>query len=364
MSVKILHIHKRDSLIYNNIQDKSAIDVTRRCFALADGTTQSFDSGRWAEIITQAFIEKPLFDPGDLLENLKKRVPVFKSQYFELSPNPALAAVQKNKIKYGATATFLGVQVGSDNCLRVIACGDTNIFHISKNGCTGFPYNDVEALDTNRSFINTEKLIKGEIELGSIKTHVFSYQPNDIFILATDALSRMVLRDYKVLEELKNIKDFTGFHTFSLNKWDRKILEEDDLSAIIITMDSSNTLTEICPPGGFSFPIPEPFIPSIDKEISNPMEMERIRKEIRELNTEVTKLKKDTRYLQKFGFLLLAFLLVSLLLNGVMVANSLRHKKQEDTNSKITKPAKKLSTKKKEDSETIPPDSNARPLNK
>ena len=55
MDIKVLQLHKRVSYEFKHIQDKYALDSDTKIFALADGTTQSFNSEIWAEIITKEF---------------------------------------------------------------------------------------------------------------------------------------------------------------------------------------------------------------------------------------------------------------------------------------------------------------------
>ena len=67
MSTKIIQLQKRSSYTYQNIQDKATWNNSNRIFALADGTTQSFNSEKWAEIITKKFIDAPAFEPERMI---------------------------------------------------------------------------------------------------------------------------------------------------------------------------------------------------------------------------------------------------------------------------------------------------------
>lgn len=265
MSIRILQIHKRDSYEFRYIQDKYAINPDNNLFALADGTTQSFKSELWAEIITTEFIKNPNFNPADLISRFKKVVPIFKNTRFNFNANPAKASLERTKQSIGGTATFIGVQIKNDSEVEIISCGDSNLFHLGpKNIVKPFPYTNVKELDANNHFINTEVLLKNEVGESFFKQTTLECHPQDIIIMATDALSRLILKNPNTINELLNIYSFEKLHDFCLKKWENKELEEDDISAIIIPIRKTNKIQTIEPPAQFSFPKKEEveFIPS------------------------------------------------------------------------------------------------------
>jgi len=87
MSITVLQLHKRASYEFKHIQDKYAINSETKTFALADGTTQSFNSEIWSDIITKEFITNPVFVPNDLISTFTKQVTEYKSAKFEFSSN-------------------------------------------------------------------------------------------------------------------------------------------------------------------------------------------------------------------------------------------------------------------------------------
>jgi serine/threonine protein phosphatase PrpC len=128
MDIKVLQLHKRASYEFKHIQDKYAINTNAKTFALADGTTQSFNSEIWAEIITKGFATNPTFNSIELISTFTKQVLEYKSAKFEFSSNPAKASLEKAKQNKGGTATFIGLHFTSENKIEVISCGDTNLF--------------------------------------------------------------------------------------------------------------------------------------------------------------------------------------------------------------------------------------------
>jgi serine/threonine protein phosphatase PrpC len=265
MSITVLQLHKRDSYTFKHIQDKYAVNTNAMIFALADGTTQSFNSELWAEMITKGFIINPTFKPNDLINIFTKQAEKYKSSTFEFSSNPAKASLEKAKQNKGGTATFIGLQFTSSNKIELISCGDSNLFLLnSDNKIIAFPFPDVDSLDANNYFINTEQLIQNKIDESFFKTKSIEYNSDDKIIIATDALSRLILKKPSILSEILEIDDFIQLKAFCLKYWESKELQEDDISAIIIPITNNSVVKIIEPPKDFSFPMEkeDEFIPT------------------------------------------------------------------------------------------------------
>ena len=132
MSLKIFQLHKRSSYTYNNIQDKFSYSNNYDIIAIADGTTQSFKSELWAEIITSNFTKNPTFDKEQFISLIKNSASEFNLSDFQYSESPAKAYLEKQKISSGATTTFLGLKI-SENFVEIISCGDSNVFILKEN---------------------------------------------------------------------------------------------------------------------------------------------------------------------------------------------------------------------------------------
>jgi hypothetical protein len=255
MGITVLQLHKRASYEFKHIQDKYAINSNKKTFALADGTTQSFNSEIWAELITKGFVANPIFNSNELINSFLKQVEEYKRAKFEFSTNPAKASLEKVKLNKGGTATFIGLQFIEQNKLDVISCGDTNLFLLNiENKIIPFPFADVDSLDANNFFINTEQLLQNKIDETFFKKRTLEYSPSDILIVATDALSRLILKKPSTTTELLGINTFEELHQFCLKYWENKELQEDDISAIIVPLDSMTDFKLISPPKDFSFP--------------------------------------------------------------------------------------------------------------
>jgi serine/threonine protein phosphatase PrpC len=322
MGITVLQLQKRASYEYKYIQDKYAIDATSKTFALADGTTQSFNSGYWADLLTKRFIEHPLFSVNELVSLFTSLVPEFKNAKYEFSSNLAKASLERTKQNKGGTTTFMGLRFKDQNKVEVISCGDSNLFLLtSNNKINAFPYTDIDALDSDGNFINTEQLVRGEVDETYFKQNIIEVNSSDILILATDALSRLLLKKPSTIKELVSIKKFQDFHQFCLTYWEYKELQEDDITAIVIPVNNMVDVINIHPPDYFSFPKEhtEEFVPKIDspKKITKYTDME-----INEIKNQFNGVMKDFQEVKrklKFQEMLL-MVTISLLVVNIAIS--------------------------------------------
>lgn len=321
MDIKVLQLHKRASYEFKHIQDKYAINSDVKTFALADGTTQSFNSEFWAELITKRFVANPTFSTSELIKSFTNQVAKYKNSNFVFSSNPAKASLEKAKQNKGGTATFIGLHFTAENKIELISCGDTNLFLLnSENKVIAFPFSDVDSLDANNNFINTEQLLENKIDETFFKLKSIEYKFHDIIIIATDALSRLILKKPTTLSEILKIEDFNQLNGFCLKYWESKELQEDDISAIIIPTQNSRKIKTIQPPTDFSFPKEkeEEFIPtsSQPKKQRNytDMEMNEIRNHFNGVAEDFHQVKKKLKLQEMLLMVAISLLMVNILL--------------------------------------------------
>ncbi len=319
MSIKVLQLQKRSSYEYKFIQDKYAINISNKSFALADGTTQSFCSEIWAGILTTEFVKSPNFNSLELISELKEYAKAYKNVKFEFSPNSAIASIERTKMQRGGTSTLLGLQFIEENKLNIITSGDSNLFLLKKNNdVTPFPFTNIDSLDNNNSFLNTEQLLDDKIDETFFTQKIIDYELGDKIIIATDALSRFILKNITTLSEVIAISNFESLHKFCLKYWGSKELEEDDISAIIIEVNNDDIVNKIFPPIDFYFPKekePE-FIPNslLKDTILNftDMQMQEIRSQFNGVKNDFEQVKKKQKQNELLIFVAISLLLLNL----------------------------------------------------
>lgn len=221
-------------------------------------------------------------------------------------------------MQQGGTATFIGLQFIENNQIQLISCGDTNFFKISNGNLECFPYTNVDLLDANKHFINTEKLLKQEVDSSCFLTKTITYAHYDTLILATDALSRLFLKQPQRIAEFLAVTSFEQLHQFCLKYWDNKQLEEDDISAIVISIENQNTVQVVQPDSGFSFPQEEekefiPTPPTINPPENN-LDMQEIRNNFNGIARDFNEVKKRLTLQHLLSVLIIVLLAVNIVL--------------------------------------------------
>ena len=118
MSLKVFAIHKRESISFQNIQDKYAYTKDLSTIALSDGATQAFESGIWAEILVNSYIVNPSNKSSIFLNLLLKAANRFNREVNKNSikeetkaETKALEGLLNTLHKKGSYCTFVGVEI-------------------------------------------------------------------------------------------------------------------------------------------------------------------------------------------------------------------------------------------------------------
>jgi serine/threonine protein phosphatase PrpC len=266
MKFKVFHTHKKSALTYNYVQDKFEINPDNKTIAIADGTTQSFRSEFWSELLVHEFCKNPTFKNDDFLKLSRNLASEIQSSSPVFSENPAIASLEKRKFSEGSTSTFLGIRFTNHNTFNVINVGDCNLFLIKKNGdIISYPFESIDDLNNNQYFLNTTNLLKEEPNQIEISNAQLKFEEGDQLIICTDAIGRLFLSDKRWFDEILNFETFELFIKKIEELWRNNILEEDDIT-IILMSDTLKSSSTIKPPKDFSFPEPPPPPPPPDDE--------------------------------------------------------------------------------------------------
>ena len=120
-------------------EDAWAVDPARGRFAVADGASETSFAGRWAQLLTEAFLAAD--DPRAVVEWLAAPRRLWAAEVMGLE----LPWYAEMKREQGAFATFLGVQVRlpapkRPGKWRAVAVGDSCVIRVRKSGQIGsFP---------------------------------------------------------------------------------------------------------------------------------------------------------------------------------------------------------------------------------
>ena len=318
MSAKIFQLHKRSVYVFDAIQDKYSFDPSQTFFAISDGATQGYKSEIWAKSLVDSFIKSPTFDPQTLVSLFTKVAKDFELQDFSFkTDNPALRLAEERKKQQGAFATFMGIQLMGEQ-LQYISSGDVCGFLIHEGKVFPFPHNTIDELENDKGFLGTRPLLNQTVNIQQFKTGNTFLNKNDIVLLATDALDRLLLREQGEINKLLSLSNFEDFYGYIMNLWEQKRLEEDDITLCLITPFIQRETNCYLPPKGFSFPKEK--TPNYGGIIShNPQNIESVKGEIIKLQQQLDTTQNTIHQLQeqnkwlKWGLIGLSSLLIIIL---------------------------------------------------
>lgn len=162
-------------------------------FAISDGASTAARSEVWSEILTSAFV----FERKDPFESTV--LSELRTRWWDRVHSDSLPWFAQSKLLEGSAATFLSLTVHNGR-FRVTAVGDSCVFHIR-----GEEIIARGPLDCSADFTRFPALLTTRPDTTAADEEVWSkegeYHAGDVFILATDAAAKYILRWH----EQKNI---------------------------------------------------------------------------------------------------------------------------------------------------------------
>jgi len=160
------------------------------CAAVADGATESVFARTWAELLAGGLVERGATGT----ETLRDAVPDWRAEW--------RAAVRERtadgpwyveaKAAEGAFAAVLGLSLTAEGAWRAVSVGDSCLFHVRDDVLVqSWPF---EAPD---AFTNRPALVpsRSDQAVPPPDTASGTWQPQDSFLLATDAVAAWLLDD-------------------------------------------------------------------------------------------------------------------------------------------------------------------------
>ena len=224
------------------IQDRFASNSDGSLAALCDGAGSSLYPGKWAEILVQSFcnqessLAKIKQSYQDWLQPAQEE---WRQDYLEKLRNPQRKWWQggsQNK-DHGA-ATFLGLSLQKGKW-QAVAVGDSCLFKLDKQGSNflAFPLNNsAQFKSTTPCFASLSQYKSSAPQFKG-----GSYQPGDVFLLATDALAQWLLKDYetkgKAWQSCFHLTEKTEFNNLINQLRKEKLIKNDDTTLVLIKTD-------------------------------------------------------------------------------------------------------------------------------
>jgi Protein phosphatase 2C len=234
-------------------EDAAGYSVRSGRFAVADGVSQSYRSGEWAELLVRAYITSfpasrtPASPEGGVAPARQQMIQKWFGDQVQGWHDHASEAKswwgRDAEASKPPSATFAGLQftAGTAAGLNWEACafGDCCLFQIRRERIAlSFPLSSKDQFSKRPDLITTAA---GRVEgsLATLRTRAGRALPGDIFVLASDALSECLLGLSESEPSLPGRIGFFGTRQFAqliteLRKADA--IEIDDVAMVVVAV--------------------------------------------------------------------------------------------------------------------------------
>lgn len=171
-------------------EDAAAVSGDRWpvCVAVADGATESVFARTWAELLAGGLVERGATGA----ETLRDAVPDWRAEW--------RAAVRERtedgpwyveaKATEGAFAAVLGLSLTAEGEWRAVSVGDSCLFHVRDGTLVqSWPFEAPDAFTNRPALVSS----RSDRPVPSPDTASGPWQPQDTFLLATDAVAAWLL---------------------------------------------------------------------------------------------------------------------------------------------------------------------------
>jgi hypothetical protein len=199
--VRIFSVEKEGNDPAEN-EDAAAANLANLSFAVADGATDSYDSGRWARLLVEQFTSAP----PPLARGLREEwIEMLAPHWTGSIIWKELPWYKEQKAALGAFATFLGLKLDpmpnmkqthpTGGVWTALAVGDVCLFQLRENVIvppSPFPIIDCSNFGTTPALVSTNRFYNAK-SLKHSSLVKGNYYAGDSFLLMTDALAQWFL---------------------------------------------------------------------------------------------------------------------------------------------------------------------------
>jgi hypothetical protein len=188
---KTLRVPKKGNS-FEEYEDACAGDVGKARFAVADGASESAFAGLWAKLLVEHYVEHPIRSRKDFDDWLAEP----RCQWAETVDQLEQPWYLESKVRQGAFATFLGVQIEkeeSNGCWRwvALAVGDSCIVQVRDGVIVrSFPLSKPEEFGNQPQLVGSRN---GAALADRAAKARAEWKPGDQLLLMTDALAHWCL---------------------------------------------------------------------------------------------------------------------------------------------------------------------------
>jgi len=218
-------------------EDRHAVSLDGRACAISDGASVSFDSGPWAELLAQGFVNGAPFTAAWI----KSAAITYQAAY----DRDALDWMQQGALDRGSFASLLGVRPAQiPGSIEVVLVGDSVLAIIDAGELQHtMPYSRPEQFDASPQLISTSAAENEPIfrEVEGIQAQVIDLTPYacPCLLLVTDALGHWLVSYPDRAHELTTKLSDHEFEEFVVSERQAGRLRRDDTTLLIMDCDVS-----------------------------------------------------------------------------------------------------------------------------
>lgn len=235
-------------------------------FAVADGATESSFAEIWAQVLTRQFVDAPPVGAPPSEAVLQAWLTPLQREWHANINWERLPWYAEEKARSGAFAALLGLKFISPAAepppsffsrllgvfstpapklprWQALAIGDTNLFQVRANSLIrAFPLERAEQFNSRPMLLGSNPERNQKI-WGEFRFIEGDYQNGDLFVVATDALSKWFLErceaGAKPWTALTALKDDSDFHTWIGTLRDKSQIRNDDTTLMVFHWNES-----------------------------------------------------------------------------------------------------------------------------
>jgi hypothetical protein len=226
--------------------DAWAVAPDRNRFAAADGASDSFRSGRWAQQLADAFVQAPFAaaaaasdHPNGAASRLAfdEWIRPFREGWARATDEEwdRLPWYAQRKAAKGGHTTLVGLELLGDRWTAV-AVGDSCLFHLRDGRLlVPFPLDDPAQFDTSPDLIPTEAPNQDRAS-PVLRSAEGDVRQSDVFILATDALACWALgtQAKDPWQTLTAVRDDGAFEQLVAILRKEQAVRNDDMTLLVV----------------------------------------------------------------------------------------------------------------------------------
>lgn len=214
-------------------EDRAAAGPLR--FAVADGASDAARAEVWAELLVRAYATG-LWDPADPVR--RTALTDLRMQWRDEVWTDRLPWYAAEKLGRGSAATFVGLTLEPATCrYQAVAVGDSCVLHLRGDELLiSGPVTSWQDFGRYPDAIRTRPDDDGEFDATLWQTEG-RFEDGDIFVLASDALSKFLLRRYGEVPGDTTLPDLATGDAFA--EWVRgarvsQQLDNDDTTICVV----------------------------------------------------------------------------------------------------------------------------------